>query len=358
MRNLVEAPSEEAALERLHRENYTDGLPVVIPTLARVEEMILAGGIEGDLVLGVAGPSQAAATVEAVAINAVMAGCLPEHFPVVLAAAKAITDPKFDLTEVQVTTHCVTPMLIVNGPARLECGLASGFGAFGPGHRANASIGRAIRLLMMNIGGGRPGVSDMAIFGHPAKFAFCAAEAEEASPFPPLHVALGFSAEQSTVTAIGVEGPHSVVVAPAPDDCVDRSVDAAIDVLASAIGSPGSNSTYHERGTMVVVLNPALARKLAEGGYDRRRLQAELVARSRHRRSFLRALNPGLMAAGPEDDLLPHRDPSTILICVAGGEGAYALVCPTLGVGPHTNSPVTKEIELNQMCELPPTVSA
>jgi len=166
--NLTEARDEEAALAHLHHENLTDGLPVIIPTVRRGDEMILASGYEGDLVLCVAGPSQAAATVEAVAINAVMAGCLPEYFPVVLAAVKAICDEQFDLTELQVTTHAVTPLLIVNGPARHQCGLASGFGTFGLGQRSNATIGRALRLFMMNIGGGRPGVSDMALFGHPA----------------------------------------------------------------------------------------------------------------------------------------------------------------------------------------------
>ena len=353
MPDIAEAADEEAALEQLHRASHTDGLPVVIPTPRRVEEMIRAGGYDPDVSLGAVGPSQSAATIQAVAVNAVMAGCLPTHFPVVVAAVSAICDPEFDLTEVQVTTHPVTPILIVNGPARESCGLSSGFGAFGPGHRANASIGRAVRLVMMNIGGARPGVNDMAIYGHPAKFTFCAAEDEEASPWPPLHVSRGWRPDQSTVTAAAVEGPHSVICAPMSPDCVDMAVPAAIGAIASAVGSPGSNTTYFERGTIVVVINPLLARMFSDAGYSRQSMQEQLVERSRHPRRVLRQLNPALMPPGPDDDLVPRRDPGTILIVVAGGRGNYAMVCPTLGVGPHNNAAVTKEIEINQMCMLP-----
>jgi hypothetical protein len=353
MPDIAEAADEEAALEQLHRKGYTDGLPVVIPTPRRVDEMIRAGGYDPDVSLGAVGPSQAAATIQAVAVNAVMAGCLPTHFPVVIAAVRAICDPEFDLTEVQVTTHAVTPLLVVNGPAREQCGLSSGFGAFGPGHRANACIGRAVRLVMMNIGGGLPGVTDMAIYGHPAKFTFCVAEDEEGSPWPALHVSRGWRADQSTVTVTAVEGPHSVICAPMSPDCVDMAVPAGIDVIASAVGSLGSNTTYFERGTIVVVINQLLARMFADAGYSREMMQQQLVERSRHPRRVLRRLNPGLMPPGPDDDLVPHRDPRTILIAVAGGRGNYAMVCPTLGVGPHNNTAVTKEIEINQMCMLP-----
>ena len=120
-----------------------------------------------------------------------MAGCLPDHVPVVVAAVQAVLDERFDLTEMQATTHCTAPLLIVNGPLARDLDIASGFGAFGPGFRANASIGRALRLTMINIGGGRPGASDMALLGHPGKFTYCIAENEAQSPFEPLHVALG-----------------------------------------------------------------------------------------------------------------------------------------------------------------------
>lgn len=353
MTALAHAQTEAQALEDLHRANLTDGLPVVIPTRERVDQMILAGGLDGDVVLGVVGPAQGAASVETVAVNAVMAGCLPEHFPVVIAAVRAICDEQFDLTEVQVTTHAVTPLLIVNGPAREACGVASGSGALGPGRRGNATIGRALRLVMMNVGGARPGVSDMALFGHPAKFTFCVAEAEESSPWLPLHVARGWRAEQSTVTAVGVEGPHSVVCSPMPEGYGHLAADAAVSLLSAAISGLGSNTTYRERGSIVVIINPAVARIITAGGYDRASLQQALVDRSVRTRAELRQLNPGMIPEGPDEDIVVRRDPESILVLVAGGEGAYALVCPSVGVGPHGNRAVTTEIEINSFCAIP-----
>ena len=161
---MLEAADEAAALEQLHELGCTDGLPVVIPTAERVARMVLASGLDADMALGEMGPGRGIATVEKVAVAAVMAGCLPDYMPVVIASARAVIAPEFDLTEMQSTTHCTAPLIIVNGPARATCGpVAAGFGALGPGHRANASIGRALRLCMINIGGGRPGESDMAL---------------------------------------------------------------------------------------------------------------------------------------------------------------------------------------------------
>jgi hypothetical protein len=282
-----------------------------------------------------------------------MAGCLPEHFPVVVAAVRAACDSEFDLTEIQVTTHPITPLILVNGPARGLCGLHSGVGVFGPGNRANASIGRALRLVMINVGGGRPGVSDMAVFGTPAKFGFCGAEDEEASPWEPLHVARGWRADQSTVTLLAVEGPHVAVCAPMPDDCVGMEVPAIVATLASALWGLGANSSYLGKGDVAVLVNADIARTLAGGGYDRARLQRELAARSRYPRHLLRERNPFMVPAGAPEDLVPERDPATIAIAVAGGRGNYALVCPTLGASPHHHRSVTHEIEIAQFCELP-----
>lgn len=127
MNAMLEAVDETAALETLHELGCTDGLPVVVPTPERVERMILASGLDADLVLGTMGPGGGVASVEAVAVAAVMAGCLPDHLPVVLAAVRAVLRPEFDLTEMQATTHCTAPLILVNGPARIDCGgIASG----------------------------------------------------------------------------------------------------------------------------------------------------------------------------------------------------------------------------------------
>ena len=170
MADLLSADGEAAALERLHELGCTDGLPVVIPTPERVERMVLAVGHPAETSLGEMGPLQGVCTVEKLATAAVMAGCLPDHMPIVVASALAMMDPRFDLAEMQGTTHATAPLIIVNGPAREMCGVASGYGALGPGFRSNASIGRAIRLAMINIGGARPGTSDMALLGHGGKF--------------------------------------------------------------------------------------------------------------------------------------------------------------------------------------------
>lgn len=355
MNRLGEARDEEQALEQLHRAAMTDGLPVVVPTPRRVEDLVMMSGLEGDMSLGDVGPSGAAATVTAVAANAVMAGCLPEHFPVVVAAVRAACDERFDLTEIQVTTHPITPLIIVNGPVREMAGLSSGYGALGPGHRANASIGRALRLVMQNIGGGRPGLSDMSTFGGPAKFTLCAAEDEEGSPWEPLHVSRGYEPDQSTVTLLAVEGPHSVLCAPMPDDSVGREIEAALATIGSALGGLGANSTYLGKGHVAVLLNPQLARMLADAGLDRPTLQNELVARMKHPRHVLRTRNPFLIPDGDPDELIPPRDPATIVIAVTGGRGNYATVCPTLGASLHHHMSVTQLVEASTSCEIPLT---
>ena len=352
MSALLVAADEDAALEKLHASGCTDGLPVVIPTPARVDRMLVAGDLDRDLALGEMGPLGGAATLEKLAIAAVMAGCTPDHFPVVLAAIRAVCQPAFDLAEMQGTTHCIAPLVIVNGPARAACGgLASGFGVMGPGHRANASIGRALRLAMINIGGARPGVSDMALHGSPAKFTFCIAEDEEASPFPPLHTSLGYRAEQSVVTVVGVEGPHSVFFTGDADD--PASAERLLDTIAAVMANPGSNNS-HLGGTaaMVVVFNPEHARVLANAGYTRESIQAALAARAVTPRAVLARLN-GKMLMGDGDVLPAVRKPANIHLLTAGGPGLYTVVMPSWCAGPHGNIAVHAEIELNQACAVP-----
>src|SRR6185295_19343688 len=191
-----------AVFSDMYGRGYTDGLPVIPPTEPAVRAMLEAANLEPNALLGVVPPEGGPATAEKVAINAVMAGCLPEYFPVVVAAIRAITEPKFNLLGVQTTTNPVGPVLIVNGPIRNEIGVNSGRGCLGPGWRANATIGRAIRLCMLNIGGCPPGDVDKAIHGMPGKLAFCFGEAEEESPWQPLHVDNGYTRQQSTVTAV------------------------------------------------------------------------------------------------------------------------------------------------------------
>jgi len=352
----LHAPDEAAALEELHRMGCTDGLPVVIPTPERVERMVLALGADADLSLGAMGPKLGACTVEKLAVAAVMAGCLPDYAPVVRAAALAILDPVFDLTEVQATTHPIAPLFIVNGPARELCGpIASGTGALGPGHRANASIGRALRLAMINIGGGQPGLSDMALLGHPGKFSFCLAEAEEASPFPPLHTTRGFEAGQSAVTVLGTDAPRTVKGFLDVDDPTAGA--RLLKLLAGALTGSGTNNARAAggglNGQVAVILNPEHADLLHRQGYTRESIAAGIQERavvSGARLNDEARTSPGF---DPDETYPCFGSPDDILVVVAGGGGVYSVALPTWCGGPHMNHAVSKEILLGQACEIP-----
>jgi hypothetical protein len=352
--NRLCAEDEFQALEQLHALGCTDGLPVVVPLPHRVERMVLAGGVDPDVVMGEIGPNLGMATVEKIAVNAVMAGCEPDVFPVVLACIKALCDPVLDMTEVQSTTHNLGPLVIVNGPVRHTCRIASGTGALGPGYRANATIGRAVRLCLINIGGGRPGISDMALLGHPGKFTYCLAEDEESSPFPPLHTSLGFSADESTVTVVCVEAPHSVMTFIDADD--PAGADRLLTACARALSSVAANNAHFAHrtgtGTQVLVLNPEHAGALAAAGYDRRRIQQTLHERAGNKWADLCTVYP-YKGVDPEAFVRSIPAHEYLLVVVAGGPGVYSSVMPSWGGGLHGNISATKRIELNQFCEIP-----
>ena len=363
--SLLDAASEHDALELLHDLGCTDGLPVVVPTAERVARMVLATGYEPDLVHGDMGPMHGAATIEKVATAAVMAGCTPDHAPVVVAGVRAVCQPEFDLTEMQATTHCTAPLMIVCGPARHACGeIASGFGALGPGHRANASIGRALRLAMINIGGARPGSSDMALDGHPGKFTYCIAEDEENSPFPGLHTTFGYEPDQSAVIITGAEAPHSTFFTGDRDD--PNSVESLLNVIAMVMANPGSNNVHLREGAITVIMNPDHTEVIKRAGLTREDVQTELAKRATISVGTMRSINPTLFAQGitaddkgrfseAADEDLIHvlKDPSRILVLQAGGSGLYTMVMPSWCAGPHRNAIVHSEIELDQACEIP-----
>lgn len=352
----LDATDEDDALEQLHAMGCTDGLPVVIPTPERVARMALASGYESDISIGVMGPLGGACTIEKVATCAVMAGCLPDYMPIVVAAVRAITAPEFDGTEMQGTTHCLAPLIIVNGPARHNCGpVASGFGCLGPGHRANASIGRALRLVMMNIGGARPGVSDMALHGHPGKFSFCLAENEEESPFTPMHVGRGFEPGQSIATIAGVEAPQSVIGVVDADD--PGSAERLVRNIGLSLARVGANNAHFGQGTGVVVLNPDHANGLAAAGYDRDRLTEQIFEFAANPVSDLLQVsglnNAALAERDPNEMRRAFRSPDDLLVLMAGGTGLYTMVMTSWGAGPHGNIAISVPIETDQACEVP-----
>ena len=354
---MLSATSEAQALEDLHALGCTDGLPVVVPTRERVQRMVLACGLDGDLVLGEMGPANGIVSVEKIAVAAVMAGCLPDYMPLVVAAVKAVIDPRFDLTEMQATTHCTAPLIIVNGPARLTCGpVASGFGALGPGHRANASVGRALRLAMINIGGGRPGESDMALLGHPGKFTFCLAEDEEHSSLPPLHTSRGFAREDSVVTVIGAEAPHSALYSPVGDSAVD--VGALVRVLAAGLANLATNNAVLRAGSATVVLNPDHAAVFTRANVNREGIQKALFEACTFSGRELNEVGGGFAVGGDDDVSYPcFRAAEDIIVLMAGGSGLYSMVMPSWCAGAHRNAAVSVLVELDQFCEVPGSVS-
>jgi len=352
MSTTLQAVDEYTAVEQLHELGCTDGLPVIVPTPERVTRMVLATGYDADLVLGDMGPNMGQCTIEKLAACAVMAGCLPDHAPIVVAAARAVLDPVFDLTEVQATTHAISPLLIVNGPAREWCGVHGGFGALGPGYRANATIGRALRLAMINIGGGRSGTSDMALLGHAGKFTMCLAEDEANSPFEPMHTTRGFAAEQSTITVLGTDAPHSVMGVIDADDptCADRLLSS----FAAAFANVTTNNLSLTGGQAALALNPDHASFLAHAGHSLTSIRDHVVDRS-----FILgetfATSAGFMGRQPQ----PGREyrcfdaHDDLLVFVAGGGGLYSVAFPSWCAGPHKNRAVTVEIEVGQSCEIP-----
>ena len=340
---LIRDADPGAAVNRLYRERgWTDGLPIVPPTLARVDDMLGAGPLERHAVLGDVEPLGGVASVEKIAVNAVMAGCEPAHFPVVLAAVQAILDPAFNLRGVQTTDENVAPLLIVNGPAAARLGVNAGWGALGPGWPANAAIGRAVRLVMTNLGGGWPGAVSFAGLGQPARYSLCLAEREDGSPWPPLHVEQGYRREQSTVTVLRAE---TVI-----------NVTGGLDELASVMGSAASLFGILHGGMPGVILSPFTARRLAGEGWTRADVRRELYARGRlaaetWRRSWLHATVrasdwPQWARAAAEAGSIPAvREPDDITLIVAGADlpipqHAY---CPSWG---HPPCRVTREIVL------------
>lgn len=250
-----------------HERDLSDGLPVIPPTRRRVAEMVEGSGLPAGHEVGVMNPERGLATVEKLAVNAVMAGCRPEYMPVVVTAVEAMCEPLFNLHAIQATTNPATPLFIVNGPIRRDIGMNTDRNLLGPGNRANATIGRAVRLAMRNIGGAYAGV-DQGTHGSPAKYTLCIAEDEESSPWRPLHVDKGFEPRDSTVTACGVE---SVINSTA----VWWTAPSLLKMLAKTMRTTAT-SQFFSRGSLTLMMSPAHAGVFVRAGYDKERLREEL----------------------------------------------------------------------------------
>src|SRR5262245_15716423 len=224
--------------EQCYERGWTDGLPVLPPTEEAVNRMLRYTDRSRYDVVARVPPRNGIATVEKIAINAVMAGCRPEYLPVLIAAVEAMVQPEYNLYGRQTTTHPGAHLLIVHGPIRKELDVNCRHNLFGHGWRANATMGRALRLMMINLGGNKPGITDMATHGHPGKYSYCMGEDEEGSPWQPFHVERGLAAGTSAVTMVCAEAPHNI------NDQQSKTPEMYLGSAASTMAHLGGNAVY------------------------------------------------------------------------------------------------------------------
>lgn len=327
----VDLDGDELDRQRFyHDRDFSDGLPIVVPEQERVEEFVAAAGFDPARVVGALEPQRGVATVANVAVNAVLAGCRPNQLGIVLAAVEAMADDEFNLRGLQTTTNPAAPLCVVNGEARHEAGVASGSNALAPGQHANGPIGRAIRFVMRNVGGA-VGEADRGTLGSPAKYTYCLAEAEEVSPWEPLHVARGYNSEDSVVTMFA---PESFLNTTAIFD----TAEPILHHVVRAMRATGTN-LVKSRGTLLVIFNPGHAQQLHREGYDRRRVREYLFE---HAKVPLSEFPDGNIPQGSwtvEDGrVLVTDSPEAIEIMVAGGgEPMHNVYLPGLNITTATS---------------------
>lgn len=321
--------SVEAFYALAEERGWGDGFPLVPPTAERVLAMLRFCDRDPQESLGQVPPEWAEATYEKIAVNAVMAGCRPEYFPVVCAAVSAVLDPAFNLYGVQATTNPVAPLVIVNGPVAKELDFNARGNAFGQGFRANATVGRALRLVLLNVGGGKPQTLDRATQGFPGKYSFCAAENEDESPWEPLHVERGCRREESAVTVMGIQAFHNII------DLVAKTPGDLLTHLAAGMAVWGTNNMTHG-GEPALALPPEHAAIVARDGWSKDDARRYLFERARidmHRlsaetREVMRPRRPRWadMSSFPVCDR-----PEDIILLVVGGPGVHAAFLPSFG---------------------------
>ncbi|MEZ5713716.1 MAG: thioredoxin family protein [Paracoccaceae bacterium] len=340
---VVEVGAWDDPMELCFDRGWTDGLPVVPPTDARILRMLQGTVRRPDEVIGRMPPDLAPLTVEKVAINAVMAGCLPEYMPVLLTAIEAALEPVFTLHGVICTTCFSSPIIVVNGPIARRIGMNSGINALGQGNRANATIGRALNLIARNVGGGRPGELDRSTLGGPGKFTFCFAEREDDPRWQPLAQARGIAPGKSAVTLFQGDGIQGIVAMQSrtPEE-LSRSL--AMSLLAA--GHP----KHCEFVNAMLVLSPEHHAIFADAGWDRARIEESLRANLRRPGSEV-VVGAGGVGEGVskdrEGEMIDKFWPEGLLIVRAGGDaGLYSAICCgwTGGRFRHESQPVTKEI--------------
>ncbi|HEY8812960.1 MAG TPA: thioredoxin family protein [Candidatus Dormibacteraeota bacterium] len=334
--------AEEDEFEAAYARGWSDGLPVVPPTAERVFRMLQGTSRDPGEAVALVPPDLASCTVEKVAVNAVMAGCRPEYLPVVLAALEGACTDDFNMHGLLATTFFSGPVLIVNGPIAREIGMNSAVNVLGQGNRANLTIGRALQLVVRNVGGGVPGGVDRATLGSPGKLSFCFAEREEDSPWEPLHVELGYRPEQSTVTLFAGQGPVPIV------DQLSRSAESLIRSFAACL-----DATAHPNLALgfdaIVVVPPDHARIFRDAGWSKARMRDEvnalLTRPGRSRRRGAGGMDEGLPESLAEADVPKFREGGLHFVHAGGNAGMFSGILSSW-VNPNGggSTPVTLEI--------------
>ncbi len=318
-------PDAEKVSNEFYIKNQTDGLPIIPPTRSRVDKFLKYSDLKPEEIIAILPPKRGKATMEKVAINAVMAGCLPHFMPVIQHAVKAVSQEKFNLPGINATTHPISICAIVNGPVSTELAINSGAGCLGPGNIANATIGRALRLSMINIAGAVPGIGDHATMGSPAKYSFCFAEAESESPWESLHVGRGYKSDVSTVTMMAAEAPQNV------NDHRSINAEDLLDTIIHTAAVAGCNNS-HVPGELLIIMGPEHAKTVSDDGWTK-----DDVKKYIHEKAIVpvelgdrggRKLDEKWIIDGM---VKITRSPEDVVLVVAGGPGRHSMVAQGFG---------------------------
>lgn len=335
-----EADDLEAAVEYCYQQRWTDGLPVIPPTRGAVERIVSYLQRAPEEVVGIVPPRNGIATIEKIAINCVMAGCKPEYVPIVIAALEAMLQERFNLNGVQATTNPCAPLAIVSGPAVRSLEFNTRENAFGHGSRANAAVGRAIRLILWNIGGGYPGDPCKTTLGQPGYYSFCIAEDAETTPWEPLNTEAGFGPDDTAVMVVAVGAPSMI-----QSGAGSKPAEDVLYVLGRSVAVLGSSN--FNGGDMVLALGPMTAKNLADAGFAKADVKREIMrhatvsVRDAKRRHSIPPSHPmhWSKATNPDDDdaRVPFiREPDNLVLLVTGAwgsAGAHCALCPGWGAG-------------------------
>ena len=331
-------------VEVCYERGWSDGLPVTPPTDERVLAMLQGTRRRPDEIVGKIPPYLGTCTVEKVAINAVLAGCKPEYMPVLLAALEAALEPVFTLHGVLATTYFSSPIIIVNGPVARAIGMNCGLNVLGQGNRANATIGRALNLIVQNVGGGRPGEADRSTLGAPSKYTLCFAEDESDPEWEPLSVARGFPRGVSTVTLFQGHGPEAIV------DQKTRTAEGLTLSIASSLVKMGHPKLV-QSARAVLVLSPEHYAIYREAGWNRRKIEHALYEATMRPGKELVAgadgVGEGVPASRAEEMVPKFHDDGLMVVRAGGPAGLFSAVLPGWLAGRNKLElqPVTKEIK-------------